>query len=104
MARPVTIMLKHDLGRDEARKRVEENFDKIKSAVANGALFRFQEDWSGDTLHFAAKGLGQNITGDIDIFDEHVRIIVTLPALLAGIAESIAGNVEKQGQILLEKR
>ncbi|WP_306251488.1 polyhydroxyalkanoic acid system family protein [Parvularcula sp. IMCC14364] len=104
MARPVTITLSHDLGKEEARRRVEENFDKIKSAMSGGIKFRFTEEWSGDRLSFTAKGLGQNIKGDIDIFEAHVRIVAVLPSLLAGIAESISGSVEKQGQILLEKK
>ncbi len=104
MARPVTIMLSHDLGKEEARKRVTENFDKIKQAVAGGFMFKFTEEWQDDKMLFTAKGLGQNIKGEIDVFDANVRIIVTLPAVLASIAESIAGNVEKQGQLLLDKK
>lgn len=104
MARPVTIMLNHDLGKDEARRRVEEGFVKIQSSLAGGLRFRFTEQWTGDHLTFSAKGMGQNITGELDVFDAHVRIVVTLPGLLAGLAETIAGRVQKQGQILLEKR
>ena len=104
MARPVTIMISHELGKDEAKRRVAENFDQLKSSVAGGMAFKFEETWAGDRMSFTAKGLGQNISGDIDIFEQHVRIVVTLPSLLAGIAESIAGKVEKQGQILLEKK
>ena len=50
-------MLEHDLGKDEARKRVSENFDQLKSAVAGGMLFKFKEEWSGDQMAFTAKGM-----------------------------------------------
>ena len=105
MARPVTITISHDLGKDEARKRVREGFDKLKDAMTGGMMFKFSEDWtSEDTLSFNAKGLGQNIVGTIDVFPQHVRITATLPSLLATLAETIAGRVEKQGKILLEHK
>ncbi len=105
MARPVTVTISHDLGKDEARKRVSEGFDKLKGAMTGGMMFNFSQEWSSpDTLSFTAKGLGQNITGTIDIFPAHVRITATLPGLLASLAETIAGRVEKQGKILLEHK
>lgn len=105
MARPVTVTISHDLGKEEARTRVREGFDKLKGAISGGMMFKFQEEWtSEDTLSFTAKGLGQNITGTIDIFPQHVRITATLPGLLASIAETVAGRVEKQGKLLLEHK
>ena len=103
MARPVTIMLNHDLGKEEARRRVVEATGKVHDAAAK-ASFKISEEWDGDRLAFTAKGLGQNITGDLDVFEQHVRIVVMLPGLLAGLAETIVGRVEKEGQILLEKK
>ncbi len=105
MSRPVTITISHDLGKDEARQRVRDGFDKLKHQMTGGMMFKFSEDWTGeDTLAFHANGLGQNITGQIDIFPQHVRIEVVLPGLLATIAEAITGKVEKQGKLLLEKK
>lgn len=105
MARPVTVTIAHDLGKDEARKRVCDGFDKLKGAMTGGMMFKFSEDWTGDDqLAFTAKGLGQNITGTIDIFPAHVRIVATLPGFLAAIAETVAGRVEKQGKLLLEHK
>ncbi len=105
MPRPVTITLSHDLGKEEARRRFEEGFDKIKSSLSGGMMFKFTEEWaSEDRLSFTAKGLGQTITGQIDIFPQHVRIEAVLPGALATIAELIAGKVEDQGKILLEKK
>jgi len=105
MPRPVTVTIAHDLGKDEARRRVREGFDKLKTQMTGGMMFKFSEDWSGeDTLTFNAKGLGQDITGQIDIFPQHVRIEVVLPSLLAAIAETITGKVEKEGRLLLENK
>ncbi len=101
MSRPVTITLKHDLGKEEALKRVQSNFDQVKSSLVGGLRMKISEQWDGDQLTFTAQGVGQLIRGEIDVFPAHVRIVVTLPTLLAGLAESISGQVEKKGQKLL---
>lgn len=101
-------MLNHDLGQDEARKRVKDGASQILQALSGGAqsvLFKVDETWtSEDQLTFNAKGLGRMITGTIDIFPQHVRIEATLPSVLAALAELISGRVEKQGKLLLEKK
>ncbi len=105
MARPVTVTISHDLGKEGARARIRDGFDQLKGSMTNGLMFKFSEEWtSEDTLSFTAKGLGQTITGAIDVFPQHVRITATLPGLLASLAESISGKIEKQGQILLEDK
>lgn len=88
---------------------MRDGFDNLKGAltggISGGMAFKFSEQWtSADTLTITAKGLDQNITGSIDIFPQHVRIIATLPGLLASLAETVAGRVEKQGKILLEHK
>jgi len=105
MARPVTVTISHDLGKEEARVRVRDGFDQLKSALTGGMMFKFSQEWtSEDTLSFTAKGLGQDIIGAIDVFPAHIRITATLPGLLASIAESVAGRVERQGKLLLEDK
>ena len=105
MARPVTVIVSHDLGKEEARRRIENGFGKLKSSMTGGMMFSFTEEWtSEDRLDFNARGLGQNITGNITVFPEHVRIEAVLPGLLATVAEAITGKMEKQSKILLEKK
>lgn len=106
MARPVTVTISHELGLVEARKRLRDGFGSLKQTLSGGGLmFKFNETWaSDDQLRFEAKGLGQTITGIIDVFPQHVRIECTLPNMLAAVAETITGKLEKQGQILLEKK
>lgn len=105
MPRPVTITLNHDLGLEEARKRFREGSGNLQQQLAGGMMFKFSENWeTDDRLTFVAKGLGQTITGEIDIFPQHVRITASLPGLLASLAETVAGRVEKQGKLMLEKK
>ena len=105
MARPVTITVSHDLGKDEARSRINEGFEKFKTHLSGGLRFKFTEEWtSDDQFAFSAKGFGQHIHGTIDVFPAHIRIVVVLPGFLASIAETITGKIEKESQILLEKK
>ena len=105
MARPVTVTISHDLGKEEARRRLQSGFGKLKSEMTGGMVFKFSEEWpTEDRLTFTAKGLGQTITGSIDVFPAHIRIEAVLPGILASVAEIITGKLEKQGQILLEQK
>ncbi|MFZ5618444.1 MAG: polyhydroxyalkanoic acid system family protein [Pseudomonadota bacterium] len=105
MARPITVTLSHDLGAAEARRRLCEGFGRIRSSLSGGMMFAFEETWTKeDQLRFQAKGLGQTISGVIDVFPQHVRIEATLPDLLASLAELIAGKLQKEGALLLEKQ
>ena len=105
MPRDVTVTLSHDLGKEGARQRIKEGSAKLQSQLGGGLAMRFTETWtSDDQLTFEAKGLGQHITGKIDIFPVHVRIEATLPILLASVAEIITGKLEKEGTLLLEKK
>ena len=105
MGRPVTVTISHDLGAEEARRRLKTGFGRIKSTLSGGMMFNFDETWAtDDQLRFQAKGLGQTIDGVIDVFPQHVRIEATLPGLLASLAEIITGKLEKEGTLLLEKK
>lgn len=105
MSRDVTVTLKHDLGIAEASRRLREGFGKLASSFSGGLAFSFEEQWETDArLRFSAKGLGQKITGVIDVFPQHVRIQANLPGVLASLAEIIAGRLESQGTLLLEKK
>lgn len=102
MAKPVTITISHELGREEALRRIGDGFGKVGDSL--GFAVKLDQRWEGDTLHFGAKTMGQAIDGTVDVADAHVTITVVLPALLAGMAEMIRGKVEKESTLLLEKK
>ncbi len=103
MAKPVVVNIPHDLGRDEARRRLETGFGRIRDQIGSFGL-SFQERWEGDRLHFDGGRFGQKIAGRIDVLQDSVRIEVDLPWVLAGIAEKLQGRVQKEGQLLLGKK
>jgi hypothetical protein len=68
-------------------------------------VFAVQEEiWSGDRLQFRVSALAQVASGTIDVADDHVRLEVTLPWLLAKLAEAIQPAIKKQGTLMLEKK
>jgi hypothetical protein len=48
--------------------------------------------------------LGQAAAGIIDVAEDHVRLEVTLPWLLAKLAEKIQPMIRKEGTLMLEKK
>jgi hypothetical protein len=64
-----------------------------------------EEDvWTGDQLQFRVKALGQSASGTIEVADEHVCLTVTLPWLLAQLAEKLSPALRQQGRLMLEKK
>lgn len=105
MARPVTVTLSHDLGKEEARRRITSGFDRLSSGLGLGRAIAFNQVWTNeDQLQFEAAGLAKGVKGRIDIFPNHVRIEAVLPDVLAAIADIVTGKLEREGQLLLEKK
>jgi len=104
MARPVTVTLEHDKTMDDLRRRIDENIDELTSGLAGKMALKFQHQWEGDTLTFRANAMFQKVTGTVEMFPQHVRITVVLPEILAGMAEKVAGKIQKKGAVMLEDK
>jgi hypothetical protein len=106
VARPVTVNIPHALGKDEARRRIDEGFGRMRQQMTGGmgAMLTFDQRWEGDRLHFEGRGLGQKLTGRLDVRADSVAIELDLPEILAAIADRIAGRIRQEGQKLLEKK
>jgi Putative polyhydroxyalkanoic acid system protein (PHA_gran_rgn) len=91
------------LGRDEALRRLKNG---LGSASANyGHVLKFQEEiWTGPHLQYRISALGQVASGSIDVAEDHVRLEVFLPWLLAKLAETLQPLIRKEGTLLLEKK
>jgi hypothetical protein len=106
VAKPVTVSIPHNLGKDEARRRLESGFGNVKQQLAGGigGMLSLQERWEGDRLHLSGGALGQKITGRLDVLADSVRIELDLPEMLAMVADRIVGTLKKEGQKLLENK
>jgi hypothetical protein len=103
MAAPLVVSIPHNLGKEEALRRLKSG---IETAAAKfGQLFSVQEEtWSGDRLQFRVAAMGQTASGTIDVAEDHVRLEIVLPWLLAKVAQQIQRVVQSQGTLMLEKK
>ncbi len=62
------------------------------------------EVWTGDDLAFRVSALGQVASGIINVAQDHVRLEVVLPWLLAQLVEKMEPLIQKQGTLMLEKK
>ena len=99
MSKPLVITLPHELGRAEARRRIEAGVDRLIGQL--GPAADLKRSWTDDTLQFSVVAVGQTVSGRIEVADHEVRLEVNLPAIFALIAGKVKGRLRDQAQILL---
>ena len=103
MSKPLVVVIPHQLGREVARQRLQAGVEALKQKFGD-TVASIDGTWAGDRLDFAVAAMGQAVSGGLEVRDADVRVEVQLPWLLAMIAEKARGFIEKEGQLLLEKR
>ena len=103
MTKPLVVTIPHRLGQDEAVRRLKSG---VRSAQEKfGQFFTLQEEtWTGNRLQFRITALAQTASGTIDVRDDHVRLELVLPWLLAKVAATIQPLIHKEGTLMLEKK
>ena len=103
MPPPLVVFIPHSLGKEEAIRRLKSGLGTAQSNF--GRLFTVREEtWTGDHLQFCINALGQVVNGNIAVADDHIRLEVLLPWLLAKVAEVIQPLIRKEGLLMLEKK
>src|SRR5689334_21678547 len=103
MAKPLVVTIPHHLGKDEAIRRLKAGLGKART-TSGEHLTQVEETWSGDHLDFRLAVLHQGVSGTMDVAEDHVRLEVMLPWVLAVLAEKAKGLIEKQGHLMLDKK
>jgi Putative polyhydroxyalkanoic acid system protein (PHA_gran_rgn) len=103
MSEPLVLSISHSLGKEEAVRRLKSGLSRV-TATFQHVLAVQEEIWTGDHLQFRVSALGQVASGAIDVADDHVRLTVALPWLLAQLAEKMKPLIRTQGQLMLEKK
>jgi hypothetical protein len=103
MSRLVTLRVAHQLGKEEAVRRLQGGIGQARAMFAS-TISSIYESWRDDHLDFRLSALGQVVTGTIDVTETHVDASFELPAALAFFANRIKGRVEQQGQLMLERK
>lgn len=104
MSKPLIMEIPHELGRDEAKRRLEEGTEKGRVFLEKSGIRIETLAWTGDRLDFAVSTLGQKVDGQIDVNPDTVRLEVRLPLLLSFFAEKLQKIVGNEGTKLLTKK
>jgi len=103
MSKPLVVSIPHNLGRTEAQRRLQGGMSGLKSQFGD-KIASIDESWTGDRMDFRVAAMGQNVSGNVQVMDEQVRVELQLPWILAMIAEKAKSFIQKQGTLMLEKK
>jgi hypothetical protein len=103
MSKSLVVSIPHRLGKEEAVRRVQAGISKARSAFSQH-LTQVEETWTNEHLELRLAVLGHRLSGTMDVADDHVRLEVMLPWLLGLLGERTKTLIEKQGQLMLEKK
>ena len=103
MTQPFVVSIPHRLGQDEAVRRLKSGLDRASRDFASVIAIQ-QQAWTDNSLNFRVSALGQTASGNIQVFESSVRLEVTLPWLLAKVAEKFLPIIEQKGRVLLEHK
>ena len=100
MTQPIDVDLPHNLGKDEARRRIANNIHKLQEHIPGGA--QVQSGWSGDQLNLQIAAMGESVNATIDVHDTKVHLKVLLPGMLGMFSGIVQAALQKKGSVLLE--
>jgi hypothetical protein len=102
MSQPLIVSIPHQLGREEAMRRLKTGLARAASSIP--VLKVDEESWQANRMTFRVRAMGQAASGHLDVADDHVRLEVTLPWLLQRFAEVAQAAIRHRGKLLLTKR
>ena len=100
MPQPIEVDLPHNLGKDEARRRIANNVHRLTDHIPGGA--QVESGWTGDQLNLRVQAMGESVQSAIDVQETKVRVKVMLPGMLGMFSGLIQGALQKKGSVLLE--
>lgn len=103
VSKPLTVSIPHQLGRAEARRRLDEGLGQARGHL-RAVASTVDDQWTGDRLDFRVVAMAQTVTGRIDVMDESVLVEVELPWALGLLASRLKDRLRHQGTLMLEKK
>jgi putative polyhydroxyalkanoate system protein len=100
MSQPIDVDLPHNLGKEEAKRRIGNNIHKLEQHIPGGA--NVQSGWSGDQLNLQVSAMGEAVNAAIDVQETKVHVKVLLPGMLGMFSSLIQATLQKKGSVLLE--
>ena len=103
MSKPLVVSIPHNLGREEAIRRMKNGLASARTQYGH-LLTVNEETWDDSQLTFRVTVVAQAVSGTIDVADDHVRLEVILPWLLAKLADRAQALIGDKGRLMLEKK
>jgi len=100
MSQPIDVDLPHNLGKEEAKRRIGSNIHRLQEHIPGGA--HVQSNWSGDQLNLQVSAMGEAVNAAIDVQDTKVHVKVLLPGMLGMFSGLVQATLQKKGNVLLE--
>ena len=103
MSKPIVVSLPHGLGQQEALRRIKSGLAGVRQKY--GAIISVDEEsWLDNRLTLRLRAVGQSAEAVVDVENDHVRIEVMLPWLLAKVAEKFVPTIEHEATLMLENK
>ncbi|MDQ8757097.1 polyhydroxyalkanoic acid system family protein [Sphingosinicella sp. LHD-64] len=99
---PLTVDVPHQLGAEEARRRIDGKIGTLKDHIPVAADVRAA--WQGDRLGLQVAAMGQEVNAVLDVRDTFVRVEVLLPPALGFFGKAIELALKRGGAALLEDK
>lgn len=97
MSRSIVMTFPHDLSVPDAKKRIAERFDLMKTQYVD-KVGHAELAWVGDVAHLRASAIGQTATAEIEVQPATIRVEIQLPWLLAAMANKVEGILKRNAQ------
>lgn len=97
MSREMTISIPHQLGAEEATRRLRLGLDKMRADFGS-KLSAAEVAWTDRHADLRVGALGQTIDGEVDVTDDNVHVKVRLPWVLAAMSDKVAAFLKSRGQ------
>jgi hypothetical protein len=99
----ITLSVPHQLSREEAKRRIQDEITKVQEQYAN-KIGRLEQQWQGDILNFSVAAMGVAVSGKLIVEDHQVWVTVAVPWPLALLAGGVKQTIEQRGRLLLGHR
>lgn len=99
MSGPISVSLPHQLGAEEAKRRIAANLDGLVAQLPANA--RVTTAWNGDELAMGVAVLGQSVDARILVEETLVRVSILLPPALGMFRDAIARRLGREAGGLL---
>lgn len=82
MAKRIVVTVPHRLGAEEVRRRLDRHTDWAKQRLEKDNIQVAIDAWQGNERSFAARALGQSVSGSLGVADDALRLEASLPLTL----------------------